>query len=337
MVRFLAVAASCLAICTGGSAHADATAEMLAVAPPALEIAPIPAFDEVQLKSEAYVRGPKVYLGEVADIRGANAKALASVEVMGAPAPGDSKRLESALLEARLRHAGVESGSLRLNGPRSVVVKTLHIEVSPEMLSEDLRQFIESQIPWDPRQSLIDITPIPRGYDVPEGDVMVSWWPNPTYRWIGAGAFRGEIRVDGEVKRTIHCKANIEAYVDVLVAVRDIPRGTPIALRDVELQKRAVSALRGRFITEPKEAVGLLARSTIFPGEVVTPRDIVLPRLIKRYQMVKVETRVGTLLVRGSARALKDGCAGDTIPCKNEKSDEQFYGTVRKDGTVIVQ
>jgi flagella basal body P-ring formation protein FlgA len=166
---------------------------------------------------------------------------------------------------------------------------------------------------------------------------MIVWRPDPRYTWVGPGVFRGEILVDGEVKRTFFCKVQMEVYADVLVASTDIPRGKPISEGDVDVQKRALTAMRSDFLADPEDAVGLLARSTIFPGQVITKRNVIPPKLVKRYQVVSVETRAGALLVRGRARALADGRAGDIVPCRNEGSKEQFYGVVRDDGVIVVE
>jgi len=150
-------------------------------------------------------------------------------------------------------------------------------------------------------------------------------------------AFRGTLRVDGEVKRTILCKAGIEAFVPVLVAATDIPRGRMIRESDIEIQRRALSTMRYGALTDLDEAVGQLARGTIFPGTVLTNRSVVPRRLVKRYQAVLVETRAGNLLVRGQARAMEDGSAGDLIRLTNPESKAELFGVVREDGIVVVQ
>jgi len=301
-----------------------------------IEEAPPPA-DTILLQDEAYVKGPKILLGDIAEIKGENADLLASIEISGAAAPGGVKRLEAGMLAARLKSAGVEPEAFDIGGARSVLAKTLCLEVSPDTVSEDLRRFIESQMPWESSQAMIDIVPPSREFVVPEGSVMIVWRPDPQYMWIGPGAFRGELLVDGEVKRTFFCKAQMDVYAEVLVAATDIPRGKPISAGDLDVQKRSLTGTRSDFLSRPSDAVGLLARSTIFPGQVITKRNVIPPKLVKRYQVVSVETRVGALLVRGRARAMADGRAGDIVPCRNEGSKEQFYGVVRDDGVIVVE
>lgn len=292
--------------------------------------------DTVKLKTEAYVKGPEIALGELADIEGDNAKSLSSLGVGNAANPGDSKRIDASLVKMRIEKAGIPTDSVRFEGPDSVVAKTLHVDVTSDMLATDLRTFIENEMPWAPDEATIDIVAPNQEIVVPDGALEIRWWPNPQYRWVGPGVFRGEVHVDGEVKRTVLVRAQIEAYADVLVASTDIPRGSLISPADVQLEKRAMSQMKYGILLDTSDAVGQVARSTIFPGQVITKRQLMARQLIKRNQVVTVEARAGGLVIRSQARALMNGSEGDLVTCMNLDSKEQFQGIVRKDGVVVV-
>ncbi|MCP4639010.1 MAG: flagellar basal body P-ring formation protein FlgA [bacterium] len=142
--------------------------------------------------------------------------------------------------------------------------------------------------------------------------------------------------MDGNLKKTVHCRATIDAYADVVVAAEDIPRGAVIAAKNLGVEKRSVATLRPGTLDFPEELVGYVARSTIFPGTVMTKRHVMPRKIVKRNQMVIVEARVGGLLVQTRGRAMTDGCEGDTLRCQNVDSKEEFIGTVRRDGVVIL-
>ena len=74
------------------------------------------ATDTLVLKDEAYVRGPRVLLGEVAEIEGTLAPELESIELGTAALPGDSKRLNAALVESRIRNAGLDLSDVEVSG-----------------------------------------------------------------------------------------------------------------------------------------------------------------------------------------------------------------------------
>ena len=291
----------------------------------------------VTLLEEALVKGLVVVLGDVADVQGDETGQLASLELAPAAAPGGFKNLDAGLLVARLKTAGLDPAQLEIKGARSVRATTLSLEVSPEMIVEDLRNFIYAQMPWNAEDASVDVT-MPKGdVVVPDGDVLFRWSVDPTYRYLGPATFRGEILVDGKTVKTFLCKAVVSAHGEVAVAAKDIARGEPLSGSAVAFQKKPLSSMRGGLFPNPADLEGYVARTTIAAGEIVT-RDKTTPRvLVKRNQTVTVEARAGTLCIRNRAKALSDGCAGDVIACLNVQSKEGFQGTVRKDGIVEVQ
>ena len=294
--------------------------------------------DTVMLKTEAYVKGPMVTLGEVAEIKGENAPALQQIELSGAAAPGGSKRLDASLVLARIENSGIESSDISLDGANAVVAKTLSMELTQDILAEDLFSYIESQIPWKIEDTEIEVQHQAQNIVVPEGELSIKWSPQAQYRWVGPTVFRGEIRVDGDVKRSVMMKANVDATTDVLVASGDIIRGKLISASDVHFEKRSMSSLRpGSYSTNPEELVGNAARTMLFAGQVVSPRQFVAPQLIKRNQMISVETRAGGLVIRSRARAMGNAGVGDLLTCQNPDSKQDFAGIVRKDGIVVVE
>jgi flagella basal body P-ring formation protein FlgA len=292
--------------------------------------------DTLTLKETAYVKGPKVLLGDVAEIEGVNAEILAGIELTPAAMPGASKPLNAALVEARLRHAGLDTGEISIKGASRVLATTLYAEISKQMIAQSLYAHILETMPWDSQETEIDI-PVPlNDLTVPDGEIEFVWRTNPQFRYLGSGAFRGSILVDGVEQRSILCKANIEVYTNVVVARRDIPRGRPIGVADVEMRTEALSRIPEGTATGFEQVIGFMTRKTIFPGQIVSTRNIELPRVVRRNQLVAVEMTSGSLNIQSRAKALSDGRMGDTILCANLNSGEVFQGVVRADGVIEV-
>ena len=295
------------------------------------------AVSVVILREEAYVKGPQVVLGDVADIQGDAADSMAEIELLPAASPGSVKRILASMLRSRLVTSGFSPDEFEIAGAESVNATTMCIELSREMLVDDLRRFIESEMPWDASNATVDIDPPQSGLTLPEGELALEWSATPLYRYLGKGTIRGEALVDGEVRDVVYCKVDVQAYGDVVVASSDIPRGAIISPGDLAIEKRALSAMRSGFYQTPDELVGMVARSTVFPGTVLTSRHLMPRRIVKRNQIVVVEVKAGALLVRDRALAMSNAAAGDLIVCRRMNSKEEFQGVVRKDGVVEVQ
>lgn len=293
--------------------------------------------DTITIKDEVYVRGPKVLLSDVADFEGLQAEALGAIELGTAPMPGGSKQLNASLIESRIRAAGYDNEEVEVTGSRQVRAHMLSLEVSRAQLAESLRAHILASIPWDPADTRIEV-PMPMAdVVVPDGDLEVVWDVSPAYRYIGPGAFRATILVDGQVEKSLSMRANVETFADVVVAKRDIPRGRPVSPGDVELRKESLSRQKAGAVTRLEDAVGLVSKRTLFPGQVLSQRDIEYPVAVKRNQFVSVELRTGGLKLSTRAQAKHDARVGDLVTCVNQNSDEQFQGIVQNDGTVLVE
>ncbi|NIA15425.1 MAG: flagellar basal body P-ring formation protein FlgA [Nitrospiraceae bacterium] len=290
----------------------------------------------ITFHEEAYVKGPKVTLGEIADIAGDNAGALSGIEVDSAAAPRNSRRIDSRMVLARMRAAGIETSAFEVKGAKLIRTTTLHREVSPEEMADSLRAYVDKNMPWDPLDSEVSIAPPAQGIVVPEGELEFRWRPSQDYRYLGTGSFRGSVLVNGDIKKTFLCSATVEAFGEVLIAVADIPRNAPLSLRYFRSEKRALSALRNAVVSPDTDLSGYAAAKTIRTGEVLSQRNVTPRVLVKRRQMVMVETQVGALKVHTQVRADADGAEGDIISCTNLTSNKRFQGVVRRDGVVVV-
>ena len=295
------------------------------------------AIDTITLKEEAYAKGPQITLGEVAAIAGENAALLGGIELAPAAPPGDLRRLESPLIDARIKAAGFSAESFEIRGPSQVLAKTLHREVTPEVIEQNLRAFIEQQMPWQPENTVVEVTAPAQSVVVPEGEVGFEWKPDPGFDYLGTGSIRGAVTVDGEVKRGFICKVSIETYYDVLVAAGPIERGEALSSAGVKVERHALSGLKDTVFRDASEVAGFIARREIGPGQVITKRSLAPRTIIKRNQLVIIETRAGGLQVQTQALAGSDGAIGDLIICINPNSRQPFQGTVRKDGVVVVE
>ena len=295
------------------------------------------AIDTITLKQEAYVKGPQVTLGEVADITGDHTEQLGGIDVGPAASPGDSRRVEKPLIEARLKTAGIAAETFDLCGAPAVVARTLHLEVTRDVVEQNIRAFVEHQMPWKPEDALIEVSLPIKGMVVPEGEVGFEWKVDPEFRFLGTGGIRGAVTVDGEVKRSFLCKVSIEAYDEVVVASVPIQRGSVLAVSNVTLERRAMSGLKDAVFHDPSELAGFVARRAIGPGEIIAGRSVAPRIIIKRNQLVTVETRAGGLQIETQARAGSDGAVGDVVICVNPNSNQPFQGVVRGDGVVVVE
>lgn len=288
----------------------------------------------LNVQPQVYVKGPKLYLGDVAYVEGPQAAALTELELGYAARPGQARTLQAAFIRSKVEQWGV--ASLEVTGADMVRATTNHLELRGELIEQDLRRFIAAAMPWDSEEAVIEVVAPNIDMVLPDGEVDIVWRPTPDYAFLGPGAIQGEIQVDGETQRTVNCRLRIEAYGPVVVAATDVHRGELVTMQDVRIERQALSKAPQLALQSPGAVAGKVATRTFFPGQVLTTRHVEERTVVKRRQIVTVETKVGALVVQSQARALGDAKVGEVVVCANDETKQEFTGVVRADGVVIV-
>lgn len=114
------------------------------------------------------------------------------------------------------------------------------------------------------------------------------------------------------------------------------PRGESLSAKNVFREKRDLSDIKTAVFFDTDELVGTVAKSTIRPGQIISPAKVMARKIVKRNQIVRVQTQLGSLIIMSQAQALDDGAVGDIVRCRNIKSKEEFSGVVAQDGTLTI-
>ncbi len=129
----------------------------------------------------------------------------------------------------------------------------------------------------------------------------------------------------------ILCAAN-PALADSLIATHTIRAQTVLTAEDFTL----VAADIPGALNDPKAAIGLEARVTLYAGRPISAADVGSAALVERNQTVSLVYRAGGLSILTDGKALARGGPGDVIKVMNLASRVTVTGTVRPDGSVTV-
>jgi flagella basal body P-ring formation protein FlgA len=136
---------------------------------------------------------------------------------------------------------------------------------------------------------------------------------------------------------TIYVSANVGMEMPVIIAKRDIGRGSPISKEDLSLEVMNTShLLRGHF-SSFEEVSGRTLKRTLRRGQVVTPSMLKVKKTIKRGEQITILASAGPIEVRSRGKALKSGNPGDLIPVVNLASKKKLQARVVEAGLVSMQ
>ena len=293
----------------------------------------------VALRVKSQHHGAVVYLGDVADISAANRSELENLKttaLMPAPAPGTHQFLTRAQVRDLLVSQGVEVERLTISGATSVELgQPMAIPKQPVVeLPSRSRQQIEDEV----EAAVLDYLTLKTGhdrwrveidFDIPsflsvanslEG-INVSGGRRP---WTGRQLLK--LSVDSS-RDTASLVANITKINEVIVAVRDIPRGNLIRATDLEV-RMVDGSIPSSAITSTSQLVGMEANRPIRADQPILKGFFSAPLQVERGETVTVFARTEGISVRTFAISRQDGALGELIQVETLDKKDRYVARV---------
>lgn len=107
-----------------------------------------------------------------------------------------------------------------------------------------------------------------------------------------------------------------EVTAVVLVAAANLPAQQPLTEADIAQERRRLSDL-SEVLAVPEDAVGQVPLRPLRTGQILTPRLLVQPQLVRRGGNVQIVARNGPVEVRAPGEALEAGRLGDVVRVRN--------------------
>jgi flagella basal body P-ring formation protein FlgA len=137
------------------------------------------------------------------------------------------------------------------------------------------------------------------------------------------------------VVREYLLSAGVRYFDQMLVAVRPIQRGEPVA-EGVGLERREVTTRLGRYMTDLSELEGMRAKTRIGAGRPIDMRNVEPIPAVERKDRVSIRVNVGTIRASIEGVATESGVIGDRIVVQNVSSREKLLAEIVAPGVVQV-
>jgi flagella basal body P-ring formation protein FlgA len=158
---------------------------------------------------------------------------------------------------------------------------------------------------------------------------------------LGPGARRTgntsvKIQCQGPVRWSLFVTAEVKRFGEVVVAKQPINRGSLVMPAQIALERRETGALLNGWFADPTAAIGMQARRSLQPGDVLTDAHLKAPLWIERGQLVRLISQGGAISVSMNGEALDDGGQGDRVRVRNGSSERVVEGIVASPGVVRI-
>ena len=132
------------------------------------------------------------------------------------------------------------------------------------------------------------------------------------------------VRCEGSKPWTIYVPAQVGIIEQIVVANRNIPRGTLLTAEDLRLAEHDTTQLHRGYLTGTSQAIGKTTTRMVRRDTPLSPNKLDSPTAVKRGTSVTILSNTGAIEVRMKGTALGSGAIGDRIKVKNIRSNRQI-------------
>ena len=144
------------------------------------------------------------------------------------------------------------------------------------------------------------------------------------------------VKCKGTKPWSLHVPVTISVYKNVLVASRQLQKGTVLTEADMKLKQIDLAKLHYGFFDELKNGIGKKLKRRVLAEAVLTPAMLKNPQLIRRGQKITIMAQSGLMTVRMKGKALDNGAVGERIKVLNVKSRKKMEGVITSSGEVKI-
>jgi len=124
---------------------------------------------------------------------------------------------------------------------------------------------------------------------------------------------------------------------EIWVPARNIDKGEKITNDDLKKIKVRRNRLKGQFVIDAENLVGMEAKRSLKSGKPVSDRDIGAVIVINKGKIVTSVYKAKGMQITAQAEALENGAVGQRIELINTKSGRKFFAKVIDADTVEVE
>jgi flagellar basal body P-ring formation protein FlgA len=308
---------------------------MLGAAAPTLQ-----AQTAVQLvfQEKVTIPGPRVHLGEVADIISEDAAiidALEKLEIALAPPPNRPRTINalSAAQRAKVARPGL---AITVDGAPTIQVWVEFSVVNPEEIELVVRQHLENLLPETDGDREIDLSVPAQPVFAAAHDLQVRVIEQNIGRLRDRFLIYVGVYNDDKLVKRVTVPVSIRTFGMVVRSTRSLARNEIITGQDVELVREETTTLKKGSVQTLDDVVGKRMRRSLSADRVLYTDLLENPPDVNKGDRVMIEARVGPVLVSAKGQALEDGNVGDVIKVKNVATGVNQLGRVNGQHVVVV-
>jgi flagella basal body P-ring formation protein FlgA len=154
---------------------------------------------------------------------------------------------------------------------------------------------------------------------------------------LGLTSLEVDVEANGRAVQTVPLAVQVSMHRSAVVARRSINQGATVRRSDVELVSMAVARLDKLGIDEVAFVIGQRAKRFISAGTLIASGMLESVPIVRRGELVRLTSVVGSIRVTTSGRVVADGVLGDVVQVRAADNKRiEFDGVVVGPGEVQI-
>ena len=292
---------------------------------------------QIQVKKNAVVYDEVIYLGEIADIRadGFLLQALEKIALGRSPRPGDLDNIDRQRITALIQSQPyLAPGKVQLACPDQVFVKRAGQTLGRQRIQQTVDQMLAARFP--DRQYTVSGLKIRGLKTYPSGEIRLVPDAGNLVNRNGRLSLYLDVWINNEKQGRLAVSGIMQVLSSVVCANKNLRQGEKIARSDVKVIHKNMFDLDRDAAVRPEEIEGMLVRSDISKGQVVTMRMVEKAPVIRKGDIVSLVAKKGGLVIVTSGISKEDGFLNAAISVENITSGQQVKARVKNRSQVEV-
>ena len=293
----------------------------------------------IAVKEEAWIKGEKVYLKDIAAIEGPARlrEGLGTICLGYSPAPAKQRTLKGSWIESKIRSRSCLPADAIVRIPESVMIGRTWQSIQEKRFLSIFNGYIASQLKTREADFRVNRFKVIGNGSLPEGEIKVQPVRQSDARLLGHVSLPAIIRVDGKIERRVVLSGWVDKFEDVVCTRRSLTRNRIITEDDISTTPKNVSRLPHNVLTSTHDVIGKRLKQTLKANTVLLANMVEEPPLIRRGDRVTIVAESSTLLITALGVAQTKGGMGDQIRVKNCMNKKEIIARIVNASTVKVK
>jgi len=293
----------------------------------------------VAVKEEAWIKGEKVYLKDIACIQSSPRlkERLGAIYLGYAPGPARHKTLKGSWIESKIRSKRWVPADTAVSIPESVMINRTWQSIREKRFSDLFNGYIARQLKACEADFRVSRFKVIGNGSLPEGKIRVELVRQADARLLGYVSLTAIVRVHGKIERRVVLSGWIDRFENVVCTSRPLRRNSIITEDDISTKRRNISKLPRNVLTNMQDVIGKRVKQALKADKVLLANMVEHPPLIKRGDTVTIVAESSTILVTALGIAQTKGGPGDQIRVKNCMNRKEIIARIVNASTVKVE